>query len=118
MDTKPYLDCLGCGLVLRGYKGVAPKTLCVDCRRFAAFASHGTHCVQCGSSAVLCCTECNGLETLFCTSCERVWSHARSSVEAVGAERLVPKRTRWAGAERRTMSNAADTTVSDFRKAG
>jgi len=119
MDTKPYLDCLGCGLVLRGYKGFAPQTLCVDCRRFAGFATRGTQCVQCGSKAVLCCTERNGFETLFCTSCDRVWSHAASSVETGNAERLLPKRTRWAGVERRTMSSGvADAAVSGFRKAG
>src|SRR5262249_35602470 len=77
--TTPYLDCLGCGVVLYGARGAAPKTLCADCRMFAAIA-RGTHCRQCGSTTVLCCTEPDGFQTLFCTACDHVWCSARSSI--------------------------------------
>ena len=118
MDTKPYLDCLGCGLVLRGYRGPSTKTLCVDCRKFAALAL-GTRCPQCRSSAVLCCTELDGFETFFCTVCDRVWCHAPSSVGNGHVQPLFPKDARWAGVERRlSLSTTADDTVSEFRKTG
>jgi hypothetical protein len=118
MDSKPYLDCLGCGLVLRGYRGPSTKTLCVDCSKFAALA-HSTRCPQCRSSAVLCCTEPNGFETFFCTVCDRVWCHAPASVGSGHVQSMFPKQTRWAGVERRLLlSSADDASVSEFRKTG
>lgn len=118
LDTKPYLDCLGCGLVLRGYKGVSPQKLCTDCRRFAAFADE-TYCPQCRSSAVLSCTERNGFETLFCTACDGVWCRAPSSVGEMHADVLYRKHAGWAGVERRlSLSSAAHVTESEFRRTG
>ena len=115
--TTPYLDCLGCGVVLYGARGAAPKTLCADCRMFVAIA-HGTHCRQCGSTTVLCCTEPDGFQTLFCTACDHVWCSARSSIAvraAVGSSNCL----RWPGVERRQqLSHTADATIEEFRKTG
>src|ERR1051326_7728750 len=106
MNWKPYLDCLGCGVVLRGYKGSSPQTLCIDCRRFAAFATHGTRCPKCNSTTVLSCTERDGFETLFCTACDRVWSRDSSSVDVTRAEASSSTHARWVGAERRLLLKA------------
>ena len=117
MAETPYLDCRGCGVVLYGYKGASPLTLCADCRRFARFA-YGTSCRQCGSTTVLCCTEHDGFETLFCSACDHFWCSALPTVEL---STVIQSSTlsRWAGVERRlSVADTADTALTEFRKTG
>jgi hypothetical protein len=117
MATTPYLDCLGCGVVLYGSRVTAPKTLCADCRTVAEIA-RGTHCRQCGSTTVLCCTEPDGFQTLFCTACDHVWCSARSSA-ALHAAARPSNCLSWPGVERRQpLNHTADAIIEELLKAG